>query len=141
MKCNFCKTEGDWKNILRSIAFEKKTLETMSKDERSLLLFFESRAVDYCGRVDIRRMNTEDMEIAKRWNEEKFIQFGRIVIRHHNSDGTHWCILSEEAWILAHLERKERHKRLWLKKNWLSTTDSAEIYGNPHVSGMNFKKF
>mgnify|MGYP001576363807 FL=1 len=24
MKCNFCKTEGDWKNILRSIAFVKK---------------------------------------------------------------------------------------------------------------------
>ena len=40
----------------------------LSKDEKSLLLFLETRAVDYGGRVNVQHMNLEDMEIAKRWN-------------------------------------------------------------------------
>src|SRR3972149_3347597 len=101
------------------------------------LLYYETRAVDYGGRVDVRRMNQVDIEIAKRWNAEGFIRFGRIAARHITTDGTHWCILSEEAWTLAHKERRARQERLWLKKDWLSTEDSAEVYGSPHISGMN----
>lgn len=62
-------------------------LEDMSKDERSLLLFLESCAVDYGGRVNLARMNQEEVDIAGRWNENGFVSFGRIVIRHHNSNG------------------------------------------------------
>ena len=112
-------------------------LKNMSGDERSLLLFFETRAVDYGGRVNTTYMNEENFEIAKQWNRDKFIRFGRIVIRDHNSDGTHWCLLSKEAWKLAHQERKNRWERMWLKRTWLTTEDNMEANGDPHFSGLN----
>lgn len=112
-------------------------LEKMTKDEKSLLLYLETRVVDYGGRVNTIHMNRDDMKIAEKWNKSKFVRFGRIVMRHHNSDGTHWCILSDEAWKLVHQERKNRHARLWLSKNWLSTEDNSKVYGHPHFSGMN----
>ena len=60
-----------------------------------------------------------------------------IVARHHNSDGTHWCQLSDETWKLAHEERNERARRMWEKRTWIGTDESMEINGNPHFSGMN----
>lgn len=109
----------------------------MTKEEKSLLLFLETRAVDYGGRVNTLHMNGEDFDIAKRWDEEGFVGFGRIVARNHNSDGSHWVKLSDEAWKLAHKERKARAKRMWDNKTWLSTKDSMEMHGHPHCSGMN----
>lgn len=82
-----------------------------SREERSLLLYFETCAVDLSGRVDARRMNVNDFAIAKRWNEEGFISFGRIASADHNRQGGHWVELSEEAWTKAHLERRVRHDR------------------------------
>ncbi|KKM17129.1 hypothetical protein LCGC14_1678950 [marine sediment metagenome] len=119
---------------------KQKTLKTMSKDERSLLLFLETRYVDYGGRVNLQHMNLEDMDIVEKWNKEKFIFFGRIVMRNHNSDGTNWCKLSQEAWKLAHEERKARAKRMWENKTWLSTKESRKMHGNPHLSGLNKKE-
>ncbi len=112
-------------------------LTEMSKDERSLLLFLETRAVDYGGRVKIDHMNSEDMQIAERWNKEKFLGFGRIVLRNHNSDGTHWVRLSAEAWKIAHKERRARNQRLFENRTWLSTKENKEFNGHPHLSGMN----
>lgn len=109
----------------------------MTKDEKSLLLFFETRAVDYGGRVNTQHMNEGDMKIAEGWNKSGFINFGRIVARHCNNSGTHWCKFSDEAWKLAHQERKNRHDRIWLRKDWLTTKESREEYGHPHLSGMN----
>ncbi len=114
-----------------------KTLKKMSKDERSLLLFLETRQVDYGGRVNLQHMNKEDMDIAQKWNNEGFIGFGRIVARNINSDGSSWCKLSEEAFKLAHKERKARAKRMWENRTWISTKDSMEVHGNPHTSGLN----
>jgi len=111
--------------------------EKMSKDEKSLLLFLETRQVDYGGRVKIDHMNGEDMEIVKSWKKSKFIGFGRIVIRNHNSDGTHWCKLSEEAIKIAHELRIERANRMWENKTWLSTEESKEMHGSPYSSGLN----
>ncbi len=87
------------------------TLDHMSRDERSLLLYFETCAVDLCGRVDSRRMNSDDFEIAQRWSETGFCKFGRIVVKDHNGQGQHWIELSDEAWTLAHQERLARFKR------------------------------
>ena len=109
----------------------------MSKDERSLLLFLETRQVDYGGRVNLVHMNKEDMDIAKKWNNEGFIAFGRIVARNINSEGSSWCKLSEEAFNLAHEERKARAKRMWENRTWISAKDSREVHGNPHFSGLN----
>lgn len=87
------------------------TLETMSRDERSLLLYFETCAVDLSGRVDARRLNSDDFEIAGRWSGTDFIGFGRIKSADHNSQGQHWVELSDEAWELAHQERRARNAR------------------------------
>lgn len=114
-----------------------KTLAEMSKDERSLLLFLETRAVDYGGRVKEAHMNKEDFKIAEKWNEEGFIEFGRIVARNINTDGGHWVKLSDDAWKLAQEERKARATRMWENRTWISTEDSREMYGNPHLSGLN----
>jgi len=104
-----------------SIRSEEMNLEATTKNERSLLLYFESVAVDYGGLCQGVRMNKDDFTIAKRWNESKFIKFGRIYSKHTISAGaeaggqyprTHWVVLSEEAWKLAHEERRERSKRL-----------------------------
>lgn len=104
-------------------------LEEMNKDERSLLLFLETRAVDYGGRVNGQHMNADDYQIAKRWNETGFIKFGRIRFKDVNRDGADWVFLSEEAWELARQERRARAERMWLKKSWLSTEDNKDLYG------------
>ena len=76
----------------------------MTKDERSLLLFFETCIVDQAGKVDTRRMNYEDMKIASAWNENDFVRFGRIKFTDISKQPsrlipnyTHWYELSEEA--------------------------------------------
>lgn len=95
-----------------------KSLDTMTSDERSLLLYLETRVVDHGGLVDIIHMNKEDMNIAEKWNKEEFAKFGRIRFRSitkekgRTSCVSHWCELSEEAWNLAHAERKARCKRI-----------------------------
>lgn len=112
----------------------------LTKEQKSLLLFLETRAVDYGGRVNISHMNAQDMIIAEKWNEEGFLAFGRIVFRNHNNDGTHWVKLTPEAWIEAHKERMIRAKRMWDNRTWVSTKDSMEMNGSPHLSGMNQSK-
>ena len=93
-------------------------LSEMSKDERSLLLFLETCAVDHAGRVNADHTNAEDFEIAERWNKEGFIDFGRIYSKDCNHHGSNWCKLSEEAFQLAHEERQERAHRMWVAKTW-----------------------
>ena len=86
-------------------------LSEMTRDERSLLLFFETCVVDFTGRVDTRRMNQQDEENAKRWNNDDFIGYGRIVVKDHNSQGSRWVEFTDDAWALAHQERRARHAR------------------------------
>lgn len=106
-----------------------KKLDEMSKDEKSLLLYFEVRAVDHGGRCDGRQMNADDFKIAKKWNKEGFIKFGRIVTRDIVNNLTNWCTLSPDAFILAHQERIARAERMWLRKDWLRTDENIEVYG------------
>lgn len=84
----------------------------MTREELSLLRYFECCAVDLNGRVDARRMNEADFEIAESWNESGFVKFGRIVTENHNRQGAHWCELSEEAWAIAHKERRDKAERM-----------------------------
>lgn len=86
-------------------------LAEMNRDEKSLLIFLETCLVDYTGRVNAQHMNQLDQEIADRWTEEGFISFGRIASADHNSQGAHWVEFTEEAWKLAHQERRARFER------------------------------
>lgn len=114
--------------------------ENITNTEKSLLLYLETRQHDYGGRVNTDHMNKEDYEIAKKWDEAGFVRFGRIVLRNHNRDGTHWCKLSDEAFKLAYELRREKADRMWENRTWISTEDSRELNGDPRLSGMNYKE-
>lgn len=98
-------------------------LKQLTKDQRSLLLYFETCAVDQGGLVDVRRMNAEDLALAAAWCRSGFVRFGRVraadAARMTGAyQGTHWCELSETAWRLAHAERRARQGRLSQKRTW-----------------------
>lgn len=97
--------------------------EITTKDERSLLLYFEDCAVNKSGRTNGRHMNDEDSEVARRWNKSGFVNSGRIVHKHCDHSGSTWCRLSDEAWEKASKLRKERGQRLWENRNYTTTTD------------------
>uniref|UniRef100_A0A6M3LSW0 Uncharacterized protein n=1 Tax=viral metagenome TaxID=1070528 RepID=A0A6M3LSW0_9ZZZZ len=88
----------------------------MTRDEESLLLFLETRAVDHDGKVSTEHMNASDMEVAKRWNVDHFICFGRlpselVTAKTNRGRNTHWVILSPGAFGHASQLRAERADR------------------------------
>ena len=96
----------------------------MTKDELSLLLYLESRAVDQGGKVDSRKMNEDDFAIAKRWADGGYIQFGRVCAADCTElGGTNWVILSAKAWKDAHKERRDRAERMWEKRTFMTTDE------------------
>ena len=99
----------------------------MSSRELNLLLYLETCAVDYGGGVSAEHMNEEDFNIAKRWNEQGYIGFGRIWASDITSQSarrsTNWVVLSEQAWIDAHSERRARNERMWAKRSWHKTSE------------------
>jgi hypothetical protein len=103
----------------------------MNKEERSLLLYLETCAVDQGGSVESLRMNAEDFDILTRWAENGFVQFGRIYSRDvtrlakmSSRRPTNWVELSEEAWNAAHSERRARSKRMAGGRSWLKTDEA-----------------
>ena len=88
-----------------------RRVELMSKDERSLLLFFEVCLVDRYGKIDVRHMNEIDTAIVKRWVEEGLIEYGRIKFCDIINSSTHWVRFSENAWKMAQYERRLRSDR------------------------------
>ncbi len=89
-------------------------LDKMTRDERSLLLYFESCLVNQRGTCEPLRMNESDFEIAKQWTAVGFVQFRRRPAKQLVGTGTtrtHAVRLSEEAWELAHMERRRRAER------------------------------
>lgn len=98
-------------------------LETMSKDERSLLLYFETCMVDNRGKVDGRRMNAADHEIVKEFVKQGLITFQRLPFKHITElkdkaqvNAHYWITFSDKAWELAHQERRNRSDRM-IKKD------------------------
>lgn len=93
-----------------------KDIDKMTKDEKNLLLYFESCLVDHNGYVCGARINEDDIKIAEKWKEEKFISFGRIPFHEikHNTQfpNTNWVRFTEDAWVIAHQLRKERSERM-----------------------------
>lgn len=97
--------------------------EEFDRREQSLLLYFETRLVDYVGRVASVQMNGDDMEIAKKLEEEGLLQFGRLTMaaidsfRGHSLTQryTHWVRFSPEAWTIVHQLRRERSDKMLAK--------------------------
>ena len=92
------------------------TPDTMTRDERSLLLYLETCAVDQGGLAEGRRMNKEDHEAAKKFAELKLAYLYRVpatilfddnleqVLRKY----THWVTLTPAGFELAHRLRVRR---------------------------------
>lgn len=99
--------------------------ENLTKTEKSLLLFLESACTEKGGQLSSQHMNQEDFDIVQSWVEQGFIEFGRIKLSTlpPNSFATHWCILSEEAWVAAHLQRRQRSERLLASRRWQKSSD------------------
>ena len=95
----------------------------LTRDELSLLLFLETRAVDYGGRVATPHMNDDDRTIVDRWVEEGYVEYGRIALEDHNKQGTHWVKLSAEALKAAHQERTARIDRMWAARRFKTTAE------------------
>ena len=99
-----------------------------TKDECSLLLYLETRCVDYGGILDTRHMNDEDVAILERWKEEGFIDYGRVAFKTiPEAPGcrhwTEWVALSEEAWKEAFAQRIARFTRVYSKRRWMTTKE------------------
>jgi len=80
--------------------------------------------------VETVHMNAEDMDIAKRWNDDGFVGFGRIANEDLNQTaGNYWCHLSQRAWENVAAERMARAVRTWEKKNWKTTAEKKSLIG------------
>lgn len=98
----------------------------MNRQELSLLLYLEIRAVDYGGAVDAKHMNADDFEAVKRWAKSGYIEWGRIAqsgTRNMETGHHYWVALSEKAWQDAHAERRARNVRMWKKRTWQKTEE------------------
>ena len=100
-------------------------LSDLSKVERSLLLYLESRAVDYSGRVNAVQMNAEERAILARWADDGHIMYGRIVAKDHNDQGMEWVRLSPDFILLAQEERRERIARTWKTRYYTTTFEKG----------------
>ena len=120
------------------------TLDDMSKDAKSLLLYLETRAVDHSGLLDERHMNATDKTIVLGWQKQGFVEYGRICAADLGMRPGHavvptghcgtWIKLSPEALALAHQERKNRMVRMWAARSW-RTTEEYERPENLEHSG------
>jgi len=95
----------------------------MTREEINLLLYFETRAVDYNGRVDTRHMKGTDFDIAEKWSESGFVSFGRIAAADCEGSIQHWCRLSSDAYECAASARRERAERSFGNKFYRIETE------------------
>lgn len=102
----------------------------MTREEISLLLYLETRAVDYAGRVDGRHLNAADREIIKRWVESGFIQFGRICAADVNAQGAEWVSLSYAAMKEVHAARLAKAERTWAARTYQTTEEKRNAQAN-----------
>ncbi len=88
----------------------------LTKDEKSLLMFFETALVEHKGCLDITHMTPGDVTLAKKWNSSGYAGFGHLVPRGRTKN-THWCSLSVCAWNDAHNERYARAQKTYFKRH------------------------
>lgn len=100
-------------------------VEDFTKDEQSLLLYLETRAVDYGGRMNGQQLNNVDRENLTKWKVSGYVESGRICADDHNKDGTLWCKLSERAFNDATALRKARMLRMWENRHYRTTAEKA----------------
>lgn len=90
------------------------TPDTMTKDERSMLVYAETCVVDYSGLLEGQRMNRADMEALKKFKAAGLLDYGRIpaALLDRSYGKTHWVTFNESAWTLAHQLRRVRAQQI-----------------------------
>lgn len=97
--------------IVLDIPPQVLTPATMSKQERSQLLYLESCAVEYDGFVEGMRMNVDDHDITAKLVAQGLVEFGRVPAKMLNTfqrKVTHHTKLTDAGWKLAGECRKFR---------------------------------
>jgi hypothetical protein len=82
--------------------------DNLSRDERSLLLYAETCAVDHSGLMEGIRMNAADHQALKSLKAGGYLDHGRIPASLLKEAGTrtHWVTLTQQGWALAHYLRQ-----------------------------------
>lgn len=96
-----------------------------TKSQRSLVVYFESRLVDYSGRVQVAHMNGADVKQAEAWAASGLIGFGRIAWADTTPHGTHWVTFTDAAWFAAHTERRARAERIAATRTYRTVAEDA----------------
>lgn len=86
-------------------------MRTLNRQEARLLVYLESRAVDYGGIVDTSRMDEDEKVLAAKWNSEGFIWYGEKKVHGGKRGFNHWVVLTEEAWAVSAADRQAIAKR------------------------------
>ncbi|MBR8434795.1 hypothetical protein KDW37_28950 [Burkholderia cenocepacia] len=91
-------------------------IATLTKVERSILLYAETCCVDAGGLLEGKRMNADDMTALRKFADAGILSFGRIPFHLLASlsslrQPTHWITLTDDAWQLAHALRRQRAAR------------------------------
>lgn len=120
------------KKKVKPTPYKSRRPAGLSRDEESILLYLETRAVDHCGRINSTQMNDKDWENMKAMKDEGFIDFGRICHedaapgRRTSEGGAHWVTFSDEAFALAHACRMKRARRNWDSKGYRTTEEKRK---------------
>lgn len=87
------------------------TIETITRDQRSILMYAETCAVDHGGLLEGIRMNKTDLDSLAELAAAGILTFGRIpgkMLGTFKRNNTHWCDLTEAGWSLAYQLRRAR---------------------------------
>ena len=97
--------------------------EKLTNGQGSLLMYLETRAVDFAGRVNGPHMNADDFADAALLDKEGVIKFGRICSNHVTSDGANWVELLDPAWEYVAKLRRAKAVRMFTARQWMSTAE------------------
>lgn len=95
----------------------------LTKNQKSFLIYLESRSVNYAGRIDYSQINEEDVEDLEKFVKLGWAETGRINSRYHTENGSDWIELSIFGYDLAHRARKERAFRIIANRCYTRTNE------------------
>lgn len=83
----------------------------LTKEEKSLLLYVEDCCVNKSGYLENEKMSGSEIKTLEKWNEDGFIYFRRLKSHEMIYKKTHVTKLSNKAWDLAYLCRRDRSEK------------------------------
>lgn len=100
----------------------KIDIEALSKTERSIILYAETVCVDFGGLLEAEKMNGDDLEALRKFQQAGILAFGRIPsralseVRTSSRRPTYWITFTDAAWELAHSLRRKRAERIGISR-------------------------